>query len=304
MRIKKHRFDVSSLPPAARLASVRVALVLVLLAGLIFVAGGADFADGARWSWEGAARLAQQVAWRGAAWYRRTLPAERMSWGGLLVCAAYGASIVSGRLLQLRKRLVCPAGFADRLVSRIREGRLDRLKASDLCELNPSAAARVALAAIRRWDRPVAELDRAVALAVRVETDRLNLRVESLRRIAALLALLGLLGTLRLASSAWDPALPSAGRAIGSALGPLTAGVALAILALVAYDGLSAGIESHKSALQSLGADLVDAIELSGLMDDRSRARTDSPALRTPHQPRGTPTGTPASVREPGRELA
>ena len=54
----------------------------------------------------------------------------------------------------------------------------------------------MALAAVRRWGRPAGDLERAVALAHRVEADRLRRNVGSLRRIAVLTPLLGLLGTL------------------------------------------------------------------------------------------------------------
>ncbi|MEJ7639697.1 MAG: MotA/TolQ/ExbB proton channel family protein [Singulisphaera sp.] len=98
-----------------------------------------------------------------------------------------------------------------RFLDRLRDGKLDSGKALDICELNSSPAARVALAAVRRWGRPVADLERAVALAARVEADRLRRNVGTLRRIAALTPLLGLLGTLL-----------SAGRAL-SAIGPASA---------------------------------------------------------------------------------
>ena len=68
--------------------------------------------------------------------------------------------------------------------------------ALDHCEMNPSPAARVALAAIRRWDRPSSDQERAVALAHRVESERLRRNVGTLRRIAFLAPLVGLLGTL------------------------------------------------------------------------------------------------------------
>ena len=89
-----------------------------------------------------------------------------------------------------------PGAFTAQFLDRLHEGKLDCGRALDHCELNPSPAARVALAAVRRWGRPAADLERAVALAHRVETDRLRRNVGTLRRIAVLSALLGLLGTL------------------------------------------------------------------------------------------------------------
>ena len=65
-----------------------------------------------------------------------------------------------------------------------------------ICEMNPSPAARVALAAVRRWGRPAVDLERAVALTHRAEAECLRRNVGTLRRIAALAPLVGLLGTL------------------------------------------------------------------------------------------------------------
>ena len=169
----------------------------------------------------------------------------------------------------------------------------------------------MALAAVRRWGRPVADLERAVALASRVETDRLKRNVGTLRRIAAMSPLLGLLGTLIAAGrtlsvpgAAWGPAL-------GNSLIQLTSGVALAIVALVAYDGLVGGrVERLANAIDlAWGASrpstpiamLVAVPEATTASRpvrsrvegriSRSGARTRS-ASRSPTPSRGTWTGT------------
>ena len=55
---------------------------------------------------------------------------------------------------------------------------------------------------------------------------------------------------------AWGPAL-------ASALFPLTASVALATLALVAYDGLAGRVESLVGDLDSVGAETIDAVAMA-----------------------------------------
>ena len=130
------------------------------------------------------------------AWYRRTPPADRVTWGGMIACATLGALVVLERSVRLRRRKIMPPAFTARFMDRLHDGKLDCGQALDHCELNPSPAARVALAAVRRWGRPAADLERAVALAHRVETERLRRNVGTLRRIAVLTPLLGLLGTL------------------------------------------------------------------------------------------------------------
>ena len=197
------------------------------------------------------------------AWYRRTPPVDRVIWGGLGGCAVLGVLVLAERLLQLRRGRVTPTDFLRRFRERLQDGKLDRGKALDLCELNPSPAARVALAAVKRWGRPVNDLERAVTLAARVETDRLRRNVGTFRRIAAMAPLIGLLGTLIASGRALSAGGANWGAAQGTALIPLTAGVALSILALVIYDGLIGRVEALAGMIDRLGAETVDAIAMS-----------------------------------------
>jgi biopolymer transport protein ExbB len=218
------------------------------------------------------------------AWYARTAPADRVVWGGLTACAGLGVWVFLERLVRLRRRSIVPADFTTRFLDRLYSAKLDCGQALDHCELNPSPAGRIALAAVRRWGRPAPDLERAVALAHRVETERLRRNVGTLRRIAALAPLLGLLGTLLALGNALDtppgravlgatagPAgataapiaePPQLARALAGALSPLTAGVIIAALVLVAYDGLLIRIEKLAGALDRLGAETIDAIAL------------------------------------------
>ncbi len=210
-------------------------------------------------------------------WYRRTPAGERVSAGGLAACAALGLAVLLERSVRLRSRRIIPPDFTARFVDRLHEGKLDGGKALDYCEMNPSPAARVALAAVRRWGRPPADLERAVAMAHRVEAERLRRNVGTFRRIAVLAPLLGSLGTLLAtgrvlaaipaAGTAADPAAISAtaawGPALAAAIGPLTLGVAIATLAVVAYDTLSIRIEGLSGSLDRLGAETIDAIAMA-----------------------------------------
>jgi len=200
------------------------------------------------------------------AWYARTPPADRVTWGGMTACAGLGLLVLLERLVVLRRHKIVPASFTARFLDRLHDGKLDCGQALDHCELNPSPAARVALAAVRRWGRPPADLERAVALAHRVETERLRRNVGTLRRIAALAPLLGLLGTLFALGRSLEgsPDAPAAwGPALASALTPLSTGIVIATLALVAYDGLFTRIEKLAGDLDRLGAETIDAIALT-----------------------------------------
>src|SRR5260370_6512841 len=69
-------------------------------------------------------------------------------------------------------------------------------------------------------------------------------------------------------SIAWGPTL-------AAALSPLSAGIIIATLALVAYDGLLTRIEKLAGALDRLGAETIDAIALT--------APVSSPAITRAH---------------------
>lgn len=257
--------------------TARAGLALALLSVAFSV--GADGAHGgAAADWEFIMQPARQAWSQASAWYQRTPPADRVTWGGLTACAGLGLLVLLGRMVRLRGRSIVPRDFQARFVVRLQDGKLDRGKALDFCELNPSPAARVALGIVRRWDRPVTDQERALTMTVRVEAERLRRNVGTLRRIAALAPMLGLLGTLMAAGRALATSGADWAPALGAALSPLTAGMALAILALVAYDGLTARVDGLVGNLERLGAETIDAIAMNAPVEPR--------AGRTPHSVR------------------
>jgi biopolymer transport protein ExbB len=275
-----------------------VRATLALAFATLLLAGGADRGtvaapgDGPETAsaLDDGTKYAEMIGRNALAWYRRTPAADRITWGGLLACAGLGLGVLLERLARLRQGRIVPRDFVTRYLDRLQEGKLDRGKALDFCELNPSPAARVALAAVRRWGRPVVDLERAVAMAQRVEVDQLRRNLGTLRRIAAMSPLLGLLGSLFatgrvLAGIGTAASGPAWGPALASALTPLTLGVALAILALIAYDGLTGRVEKLAGTLDRLGAETVDAIAMASPAEPRSseiRAHAGGP-LRSPH---------------------
>ena len=241
-------------------------------------------------AWKEKAKRAGAVA---TAWYERTPAADRITWGGLAAAGILGLGVTLERMRTLRYRRVIPSEFSARFIDRMRDGKLDRGKALDFCELNSSPASRVALAAVRRWGRPVSDLERAVGLIQRIEADRLRRNVGTLRRVAAMAPLIGLLGSL-LAATRTLAGLGQAahqaqswGPAIAGTLGPLTAGVSIAIIAMVIYDGLMGKVEALAGALERVGAETIDAIALAMPAESRivaSPASGPAHSARTPHQ--------------------
>ncbi len=229
-----------------------------------------------------------------------------MTWGGLVACGGLGLVVLLERILRLRERRVVPPAFTARFVDHLHEGQLDCGQALDHCERNPSPAARVALAAVRRWGRPAGDLERAVAMAHRVEAEGLRRNVGTLRRVAALSALLGVLGTLFALGRALESIPPASaagptagatpvawGPTLAAAITPLSTGLVIATLALVAYDGVLSRVEKLAGALDRLGAETIEAIAMSASAAGHAHRAG-------PHTPlRQVPPGQPSRPRDP-----
>lgn len=268
-------------------AGAVLALVLVALAG-----GAANEPAEPTPALDLLYRQADRLGRQALAVYRRTPATDRITWGGLIACAALALGTAAERMVRLRKRKIIPSTLVGRFRERMDEGRFDRIKALDYCELNPSPAARVALAALQRWGGPVADLERGVALARGREIDLLRRHIGTLRRVAGLAPLLGLLGTLTAVGRALsgletNPGALAWGPVLASALAPLTAGVALAILALVAFDGLTGKVDGLAVELDRLGAETVDTVALAVVAESpRVHPRAESASSpRAPHAP-------------------
>jgi biopolymer transport protein ExbB len=214
------------------------------------------------------ARDVQRFANQFAALYQRTPWTDRVAWGALIACSLLAVYTIIERTWALRRRRVMPKRFVNRLDERLEDGRLDRAKLLDLCEMNNCAAARVASAVASRWGRSSQDLERALNSAVRVETEELSRNIPTLRRVAILAPMLGLLGSLIIVGrllQAQDPKIvvETWTTLLAQGLLPLTGGVLVAVLALISYDGLSIRVTKYTNRLEQLGTRLVDQIVMA-----------------------------------------
>lgn len=237
--------------------------------------------------------------------YQATPWTDRVAWGAIGACAVLAVLTLLERTWSMRNRRILPRRFVSRLLERMEDGPVDRAKLIDLCELNDSAIARVAGAIVSRWGRPTADLERALNNGVRIEAEELQRNVPTLRRIAVLSPLIGLLGSLimigRLLSSQdaqefqrqWTHQL-------AQGLFPLTAGVILAVLSLIAYDGLCVRVSKYVSRLEKIGNKLVDQVALA-TPPAEPRMMIEPPLMQ--HRPHlGTGTRRDDYDREPRQE--
>src|SRR5262245_5292176 len=72
------------------------------------------------------AQSARDIGRDGVAWFRRTPPADRITWGGLAACAGLGLGVMLERLVRLRSGRIVPRDFVMRYRDRLQEGKLDR----------------------------------------------------------------------------------------------------------------------------------------------------------------------------------
>ena len=199
-----------------------------------------------------------------ARWQTETPLGIRLCWGGLAACGLFAFLIIVERTWATRSRRVLGGDFIKTFqTTLLAEPPLNRDRALELCRTRPSAAAQVALAALQRWGRPTADVERGVAIAIRQERDRLKRNLGTLRRITVLAPLIGLLGGLLIANEVLH-ATPEDGvvafRELTRSLTPLVVGVIMAIVILVILDSKVTKVERLIGSLERLGMQVADAV--------------------------------------------
>ena len=179
---------------------------------------------------------------------------EIMCQGGLLMAPIFLCSFVMlvfvfERAIALRRGRVIPAPFVKRFLHQLREGKLDRDQALDLCQESQSPVSDVFAGAVRKWGRSSVEVEQAIIDAGERVSHGLRRYPRLFNAIATLGPLLGLLGTvfgmIRLFNdiSTSDAMGRTELLAGGISEAPLTtaAGLSFAIPALCVYRSSSAG---------------------------------------------------------------
>jgi biopolymer transport protein ExbB len=189
-----------------------------------------------------------------------------------------GSILFLSKVRQVRYGRVFPKPFRIRFQEKLTTLKLDRGKLLDLCELNPSPSSRVVLAAIRRWGRSNAEIERATNRAVRLESTLLSRRLGSLQRLSGIAVALGFLGMLLSLMRVLRAPDPDWTATLASALQPMTASIVLALLLLVAHDGLRSRFDNLVQALERTASDTIDALADQAPLDASKTTLTGSAA--------------------------
>lgn len=176
------------------------------------------------------------------------------------------------RTIALRRGRVIPGPFVKRFLHQLRQGQLSRDEALELCEENGSPVAQVFVAALKKWNRPTAEVEQAILDSGERAANGLRKYVRVFNAVATLGPLLGLLGTVfgmihsfdRIAASnaMGKPELLAEG--ISEALITTAAGLSVAIPALTAYLFFVGRVDQLIISIDELGQEITEVIASDG----------------------------------------
>jgi biopolymer transport protein ExbB len=196
----------------------------------------------------------------------------------LLVCSFITLVFVFEKFISLRRGRVIPSPFVKRFLHQLREGKLDKESALELCHDDGSPVSEVFASGVRRWGRPTVEIEQAILDAEERSAVGLRryLRIFSVTaNISPLLGLLGtVLGMIRLFGEIADA--DAMGRVerlaggISEALLTTASGLCVAIPALCFYVFFSSRVERLLGDVDLLGQELVGLISAEGLAEAKT----------------------------------
>jgi biopolymer transport protein ExbB len=237
-------------------------------------------------------------------------PAKLMRLGGplmwpILVCSVLAITFGLERLVWLRRGRVLPRRFLRDFFFDLDHGQLTPYLAADRCRANGSPAAMVILAAVRRWGRPLSEIEASINDGGSREVVTLRRNLRGLQGAANLATLLGLLGTVLGMIDAFNavglttgqPRAETLASGIAQALITTAFGLAVAIPSLFLHAYLSGRVERLVYELDHTALAVAERISEESLAS-RARSVSSSPA---PADPAAEPAvrSTPVKVEPP-----
>lgn len=202
---------------------------------------------------------------------------DRIVAGGWLmlplgICSLVVLSLTFERLIALRRGRVIPRPFVRRFTECVEDGQLSFEEASQICEEFNCPVAEVFQAAIKRWGRPMLEIEQAVIDAGDRVSDSLTRFLRVFHAISNVAPLIGLLGTVLGMIEAFESLgggqaggneVLSAG--ISTALITTAGGLSVAIPAYLAYMYFSAVSDRYLNEIDRLCQRVIDCISAEGL---------------------------------------
>ena len=198
----------------------------------------------------------------------------------LAVCSLIVVALSFERLLALRRGRVIPRPFVRRFTECVEDGQLSYEEATEICADFDCPVSEVFRAAVRRWGRPMLEIEQAVMDAGDRVADRLRRFLRVFHAISNVAPLIGLLGTVLGMIQAFDviSSQESIGRpemlasGISKALITTAGGLFVAIPAYLAYMYFSSKSEKLLGEIDKLCQRVIDSISAEGLENASSRS--------------------------------
>ncbi len=203
----------------------------------------------------------------------------------IAICSLVALALVVERLLSLHRAKVMPPAFVAGVRPAVSRGQAAAL---EFCRSHPSPIARVLEAGIRRWDRPLEQVEKHITEAGLREATLLRKNFRGLVVITAVAPLLGLLGTIFGMITAFRTVAAS-GDALGrtellaggiyEAMVTTAAGLIVAIPTLLTYHALAAKVDR---LVFDMDAACIDLIEAHDAGTSTSRLSDAGPAVSAP----------------------
>ncbi|TWU34427.1 MotA/TolQ/ExbB proton channel family protein [Novipirellula artificiosorum] len=197
----------------------------------------------------------------------------------LAICSLIVFALSLERLVALRRGRVIPRPFVRRFTECVEDGQLSYEEATELCEEFDCPVAEVFQAAVRRWGRPMFEIEQAVMDAGDRVADGLKRFLRVFHAISNVAPLIGLLGTVLGMIEAFETisSQASIGRpemlasGISVALMTTAGGLSVAIPAYLAYMYFSSKSDRYLGEIDKLCQRVIDCISAEGLENSGSQ---------------------------------
>ncbi len=212
--------------------------------------------------------------------------AKKVMAGGWLmlplgVCSLIVFALSLERMVALRRGRVIPRPFVRRFTECVEDGQLSFEEATEICEEFDCPVAEVFQAAVRRWGRPMLEIEQAVIDAGDRVADGLRRFLRVFHAISNVAPLIGLLGTVLGMIDGFEamssqeavgrPDMLASG--ISTALITTAGGLSVAIPAYLAYMYFSSKSDKYLHEIDKLCQKVIDCISAEGL-ESSGNART------------------------------
>jgi biopolymer transport protein ExbB len=195
----------------------------------------------------------------------------------MFACSFLTLVFVFERAISLRRGRVIPGPFVKRFLHQVREGKLDRDQAIELCQESSSTIADVFAAGVKKWGRPSVEVEQALLDAGERAANQLRKYLRIFNAVATISPLLGLLGTVfgmirlfnEISTSDVMGRTELFAGGISEALLATASGLSVAIPALAFYLFFLGRVDRLVIDIDALGQELVESISAEALHEDR-----------------------------------